>query len=479
MAHESILIVEDDEGVAALISRFLQQAGYVVAAHVTTGEEALRLAKELQPHLALMDMTLAGQLDGVQTATRLRERFDIPVVFLTGLSDSETIERSQEAKAFGYIVKPFHQDDLRTSIDLALSKHAVESRLRQIERWFGAAVRSIGDGVLTTDAQERVTFVNPVAEALTGWKREAAEGRPLGEVFRVAPAPSGPASRPAGPNQLSGEVVLTARDGTRLPIECGASPIRDDAGITIGRVLVFRDITERQKAAEEIRHSRERLRALGAHAEKVREQERLRIAREVHDELGQMVTGLRMDLAWMEKRLPGVGDESLRRSLSDKARSMFELLGHMVHAVRRISAELRPVVLDDLGLVPALEWQAREWQARTGIECSVISTAENLTVTPECGTAVFRIFQETLTNVARHAQASRVAARLSLADGWLVLETRDNGRGITEEQQRETKSFGLLGMKERASLLGGACTVQGAPGNGTTVQVKIPLLDRH
>jgi two-component system sensor histidine kinase UhpB len=474
MTNATILIVEDEEGIAELITRYLKQAGYGVAGWVRSGEEALAQARRLQPQLALMDISLAGELDGVRTATRLREQFDIPVVFLTGLSDDETIERSHSAGAFGYIVKPFQQADLHSSIDLALAKHDVESRLRRIERWFGAAIRSIGDGVITTDAQGRVTFLNPVAETLTGWKSSDAEGRALAAVFKVAPEPGGELIA-LGANEESGPSLLTAQGGQKFPIEYSASPIRDDGGVTIGRVLVFRDITQRRRSEEEIRQSRERLRALVAHAESLREEERIRIAREVHDELGQMVTGLRMDLAWMERRLPELPDEGVRGSWSGKMRSMFDLLDLMVKGVRRISGELRPVVLDDLGLLPALEWQAREWQARTGIACRLTSTTSDTTVSAARATAVFRIFQEALTNVARHAQATQVEATLGLGPNSLTLEVRDNGKGITEEQQHQSKSFGLLGMKERAALLGGACSVHGAPGRGTSVVVKIPL----
>jgi signal transduction histidine kinase len=198
------------------------------------------------------------------------------------------------------------------------------------------------------------------------------------------------------------------------------------------------------------------------------------MAREIHDELGQMLTGLKMDLSWIERRLPTIADAAVRQPISGKARSMVELLDQMVKTVRKISAELRPGVLDDLGLLPAMEWQARDWEARTGIECKVHSDLGERPVPPDRGTALFRIFQETLTNVVRHAQATQVHARVSLEAGDLVLEINDNGRGITEEEQRHTKSFGLLGMKERATMLGGQFSIHGTPGKGTTVHVRIP-----
>jgi signal transduction histidine kinase len=282
----------------------------------------------------------------------------------------------------------------------------------------------------------------------------------------IASAPAFARTRPA---------TLRGPGGAVVPIECQSAPIRNDAGVVVGRVLVFRDISERRRAEDELRRSREELRLLAAHVERVREAERKHIAREVHDELGQKITGLRMDLSWMEKRLPAIPDAALREPLAAKARSMFELLDQMVKTVRKISAELRPGVLDDLGLVAALEWQARDWQARTGIECHVTASLGEVPACPERDTALFRIFQEALTNVARHARATQVTAHLGAENGWLALEIRDNGRGITLKERQRAKSFGLLGMNERAMLLGGRFEIRGEPGPGTTVRVQLPL----
>lgn len=461
MSATRILIVEDEAAVADLIGRFLQRCGYEVAAVAATGEEALVQAARLSPDLVLMDITLGSALDGVQAAKLISRRFDIPVVFLTGLADDETVRRAQDARAFGYVVKPFRQEDLKTSIDLALAKHADESRLRRVEQSFSAAIKSIGDGVITTDARARVTFLNPVAELLTGWKLAEALGCPLDDVFHAAPG----AGRQA---------MLRTHTGRETPVEATAAPIVNDAGEAIGRVLVFRDITPRRVAEEELNRSRDQLRSLAARLETTREEERTRIAREVHDQLGQMLTGLRMDAAWINKRVAACADAALREPLSERLASMIELLDDTVKTVRRIAAELRPGVLDDLGLPAALEWQAREWQARTGVECELACAAAPA-VPPDAATALFRIFQETLTNVARHAKATCVKARLAHEAGALLLEVRDNGCGVTDEGLRRSKSLGLVGMKERAAMVGGEFRIVGVPGGGTMVTVRVPV----
>ncbi|HKB57946.1 MAG TPA: histidine kinase [Lacunisphaera sp.] len=228
--------------------------------------------------------------------------------------------------------------------------------------------------------------------------------------------------------------------------------------------------SERKRAEERLRESHEQLRALSVYLQYVREEERTRIAREVHDELGQSLTSLKLDLAWLAGRQP-VG----QRPLHDKIKAMSRHIDTTIQTVRRIATELRPGILDDLGLVAALEWQANEFQGRTGIECDVASTLRDDTpLDADLNTAFFRIFQETLTNIMRHASATRVVVRSSEEQGSVLLVVKDNGRGITAAEIHDTRSIGLVGMGERAALLGGEVSFQSEPGKGTVVTVKIP-----
>ncbi len=230
------------------------------------------------------------------------------------------------------------------------------------------------------------------------------------------------------------------------------------------------DRLQRRKTEEQLRKSHQQLRALSVYLQHIREDERIRISRQVHDELGQSLTGLKMDLYWLSSRVP-----KQLRELHDKAKSMSHHIDTTIQTVRRISTELRPGILDDLGLVAALEWQAHEFQKRTGIHCLVTSDIKAAILDEDLNTAFFRIFQETLTNIIRHAEATKVTVHLQKQRGHLTLHVHDNGRGITEAQITNTKSIGLLGMRERAALLGGKITITGAPGKGTTVLVRIPL----
>jgi len=248
------------------------------------------------------------------------------------------------------------------------------------------------------------------------------------------------------------------------------SPVKEPDGSIKAVTVVSKDITERKLAEKEIKNSREQLRNLAAYLQSVRETERKTIAREIHDELAQALTALKMDISWLGKKLP-----KDQKTLLEKTQAMTKLTDTTIKTVKRVSTELRPGLLDDLGLVAAIEWQAGEFQDRTGITCELTVDPEDFIVDPDRSTAIFRIFQETLTNIARHAKAKRVTASLKEKDGTLELKVKDNGKGITEKQISDPKSFGLIGMRERAISWGGEVKISGIPDKGTTVEVRIPV----
>jgi signal transduction histidine kinase len=233
--------------------------------------------------------------------------------------------------------------------------------------------------------------------------------------------------------------------------------------------------SEHRRAEEQLLESHERLRALSVYLQSIREEERTRIAREVHDELGQSLTSCKLDLSWIAGRLP----KDLT-PLLEKTKALISHIDSTIQTVQRISTELRPGVLDHLGLAAALEWQANEFQNRTGIKCDVRANVPEPLPDPNLSTTFFRIFQETLTNVIRHAGATHVRVDLKESDGRIILEVRDNGRGIGRSEISNTKSMGLLGMKERAALLGGMFKIgRLTRGKGTRVKVSIPLQSSH
>ncbi len=570
------------------------------------------------------------------------------------------------------------------------ARRQAEQALYAQREWLRITLASIGDAVIATDIQGNVTFMNPVAEALTGWGQAAAVGQPLPTVFKIVNAQTrATAEDPVAKVLRAGAIVglanhtdLIAREGKELPIDDSGAPIKDEAGNILGVVLIFRDITERahnelsqrllaeagrlltapldsttrltnvaqlavplladwcavdvagedgsiqrvavthvdpakvalahellqryppateaphgiphvlrtgeaefypliteamleadardagylrivkelqvksaiiapliargrvlgaltlvwaesgrsysradlalaeelarraalaldnarlydetqrlnadlerritertaqlynsntqlqneiaerRQAQRQLEDFQAQLRQLSAHLQAAREEERARIAREIHDELGQVLTGLKMDLAWLQRSLKDQ-DSEIGRKLS----GMLQMVDTTIKLVRQIATELRPGVLDDLGLVPAIEWQLSEFQSRTNIQCKLNTRLDELALDADGRTALFRIFQETLTNVARHANATVVEVNIEENPHYAILQVQDNGRGITESDVIKARSFGLLGMRERVHLLNGDFSIRGVPGQGTTVVVRLP-----
>jgi signal transduction histidine kinase len=244
-------------------------------------------------------------------------------------------------------------------------------------------------------------------------------------------------------------------------------PVLSDAGDLVEFTGMAMDVTERKLAEEALQRSVEQLRALAEKSQNVREEERTRLAREIHDELGQALTGIKLDLrSVIDRPLP-------RQAQARTIQAILHSVDETIQSVRKIATDLRPGVLDDLGLVAAVEWAAQDFAARTNARCTMSLPPENMAMAPAVATALFRILQEALTNIARHAEATEFSVRLDEEGDIVCLEIRDNGRGFQEAQLAPVRTLGVLGMKERALLLGGALTISSSPGNGTTVTARI------
>ena len=258
------------------------------------------------------------------------------------------------------------------------------------------------------------------------------------------------------------------KDGTLVKVNIITHDINYEG--SEARLVLANDVTKKIIAEEALQKSHQELRQLATHLEAVRETERTNIAREIHDELGQQLTGLKMDISWISKKLKGQ-DEEIRQKIKDT----ICLVDETVKTVRRIATELRPSILDDLGLLSAMEWQSSEFEKRSEIICGFLSNVSEATVAPDVATNVFRIYQECLTNVLRHAEATQVNSFLQIKDDILMLTITDNGKGFVETEINSKKTLGLLGMKERALLLGGTYEITSRPACGTSVLIIIPL----
>ncbi len=355
----------------------------------------------------------------------------------------------------------------RRAADVA--RHDVEARV-------GGIIESAMDAIITVDGTEHIVVFNAAAEEVFGCPRHEALGAPLAwfipERFRAGHSAHIKRFNEGAVDsrRMSAQRVVTGRrrSGEEFPIEASISKHNEHGKPYF--TVILRDVTERIHAESALRRSKDELRELAAAASSVREQEKSRVARELHDELAQALTALKMDVTWLKERVP-----EEQQTLLTKLDSMHDMLDTTVKATRRISSDLRPLMLDDLGLIPAAEWLVTNFMQRHGIHCRFAADPPDLELQDPHATAIFRILQESLTNVARHAHASSVDITLDGSNGEITLRVRDNGCGFAPADPRKPNSFGLVGLRERVYLLDGEIKVDTAPGQGATIEVRIPM----
>ncbi|HVO91394.1 MAG TPA: PAS domain S-box protein [Terriglobales bacterium] len=354
-----------------------------------------------------------------------------------------------------------------------------EAQLRHSLELNQSIMANMAEGLYTVNTRGLVTYMNPAAERLFGWSSAELLGRKMHDLthYRHPDGSYFPADECPALQVLQKETVLSNhedvfvhKDGTLFDVIYSSAPIRSDDGAVIGLVLVFRDVTARKETEKTLRTSRRELRALAARLQAAREEERAVLAREIHDELSGTLTALKMDLSLLPDRATKDRDLFL-----EKLNSMSGLIDCALAHVHAIVTELRPVVLDKLGLIAAIEWQAGEFHERSGIVCEMHLPTEDIPLDSDRSTALFRIFQEALTNVARHANATKVVVDLRTETTTLILTVRDNGKGIDEKVIFDQNSLGLLGMRERALSFGGTAEVATLPRRGTLVTVRVPI----
>lgn len=471
-----VLLAEDELLVAEDIQINLENLGYHVPEVIVNGEDIIDAVERLQPQIVLMDIMLKGEMDGIDAAQLIRNRFDIPVIYLTSYSDLNTLERAKTTEPFGYILKPFHADSLQSTIEMALYKHQAEQQIRENEAWLWTTLKSIGEAVIVTDDLGTVCFMNHRAEALTGYHTDEISGQRLTDFLNLCDEVSNESIRWAIPDESAGSnhsvaenVILKSRDGQTIPIEETVALIVDARGRKLGAVTVFRDVTRQRAFQQSLQKTEVQLRNYSAHLQTIREEERTRIAREIHDELGQTMTALKMDISWMHHRV-----SPDQKTIFEKLNAMTQLIDQTIGSVKRIATELRPGLLDDLGLAAAIEWQTEEFKNRTGMTCQVIIEPEVLDVDEALSTALFRILQETLTNIIRHAEATAVLVKLIQDESGIAMSVKDNGKGIETSEKIGAHSYGMIGIRERVAYFGGFVQFQSDAASGTTVQIQIP-----
>jgi two-component system sensor histidine kinase UhpB len=349
----------------------------------------------------------------------------------------------------------------------------MEAALRESEERFRLTFDEAPVGAAIVSPDFRFIAVNATLCRITGYSAEELTGVDFGKITHpddnAADIKKAQQLLLGAINQYDMEKRYIHRNGGEAWIHLWVKLLRDKAGRPLYFLPIMEDITERKKAEEELRQSQVKLQDLHRQLQNAREEERRRISREIHDELGQNVTAMQIDLAWLKKKI-----DPAQPALLAKLDAMSRVAESTLATVRRVSAELRPGILDVLGLSAAVDWLVRDFEKRNEIQGTLHIEPEEIDVEPNLATDVFRVLQETLTNISRHAQASMVWVTLRQTPDEIHLNVIDNGIGISAEQHLQSVSLGFLGIRERLLSWGGTLSVQGLPGEGTSIRVSIP-----
>ena len=479
-----ILMVEDNPGDVRLLREHLvgnRSLEVFQLVHADRLGPALESLDKASFDAVLLDLSLPDS-QGVATLTTMHAaKPGMPIVVMTSLDDEVLGLQLLQSGAQDYLVKAeVTASLLRRSLRYAVERKRAEVELRRSEIFLESIVENIPHMIFVKDASQlRFVRINKAGEELLGHTRQNLIGKSDYELFPKEEADffTG-ADRDVLRNckvlDIPEEPILTMAKGQRC-LHTKKIPILDENGQPLYLLGISEDITERKRAETQLQRSFELLRTLSQRLDVVREEERTRISRELHDELGVRMTCMKMDLS----RLQAMLRESLfpREKMEEKIRSMSAEADSTIAEVQRLAAELRPGVLDDLGLVAAIEWQCQDFERRSGIRCLCEASFDQIMISPSRATAAFRICQEALTNVARHAKATFVRVLIKEKGDDVLIEIQDNGQGIPPEKLNDAGSLGLLGMKERSMAIGGWLDIAGWPGKGTTVTLRLRCQD--
>jgi PAS domain S-box-containing protein len=494
MKQPSILIVEDEIITALDIQSRLKRAGYDVPSIATSGEEALATLSKTQADLVLMDIRLKGTMDGIQAAGAVRDRFGTPVVYLTAYADQETLGRAKITEPHGYLLKPFEEKDIRTTVEMALYKHKMEKKLKENERWLSTTLRSIGDAVIATGAGSQVKFMNPVAEHLTGWAQDEALGRDITDILNIVDERTDtPIENPVmvaiqknAIIELPDHCLLLARDGREIPIADSAAPIRDEEGKVIGGVMVFRDITEQREAD----------RVLQQHAQDLREhnQELDAFAHTVAHDLKGPVNLIIGFSEILKEDIAALTREEMQRYLhivEQNGAKMSNIIDELLLLSETRRLDVQTELVDMGAIVNAAQLRLRHMIEEEEAE---IVRANSWPLVMGHGPWLEEVWVNYLSNAIKYGgQPPRIELGVTHQGDMVRFWIKDNGPGVPPEDQARLftpftrldqvrakgHGLGLSIVRRIVEKLGGRAGIEsdGAPGQGSLFYFELPSAD--
>ncbi|PSJ16449.1 hybrid sensor histidine kinase/response regulator [Nitrosomonas supralitoralis] len=466
-----ILLIEDNEADAILVQSDLQQAmgDQMTVTHVERLSSALELIQQESIDLILSDLTLPDS-DGITTINQLRKHApSIPIAVLSFRDDEKLAIKAIKAGAQDYLVKgSLTEGVLARVIRYSIERKRIEESNRKAQNRFQTIFEKAPLGIALINLQTgRYYDVNPKYASIVGRCVDELININHTDIIHPDDFQSYQYDISLFLNNGFADYKLEKRvlhhDGSIIWIEIFIVPFEAITNDEICYLCMIEDITERKQMIENLRQ-------LTAHLQDVREEERTRIGREIHDVLGGTLTVLRMDLDWLSKKINA-------EPMHERIESLYQLTGEAIETARRVSVNLRPNVLDNLGLLGAIEWLVRELEQRKNIDCTLESTISNLSChNKNYETTIFRIIQEAFINITRHSNATKVDVELFEDEDDVVITIKDNGVGITESQILNPQSFGIIGMNERTQQYGGKFEISGTPLQGSVVMLKIPLV---
>ena len=505
MNRNQILVVEDERIVADDIKMSLERLGYIVPGIAHSGEEAIKKAKDFSVDLVLMDIVLEGRMDGTEAASTIRSRFNIPVVYLTAHSDETTLGRATATEPFGYILKPFEDKDLQATIEVALYKHRMELKLAESEKWLSTTILSIADAVITTDTKACITFMNPFAQILTGWKHEEVMSKPLNEIFiiinektgRPLKDPVARALKESEPIGMVNDTMLIARDGTRYYINYSCAPIKFERGNIAGAVLAFQDITQQRKVMDELKKAyaelkrtqqdliqSEKLAALGRFSSGV--------AHEIKNPLGIILGGSE----FLEAKLSKSGAEVKMaiKKIKDATSRANSIVQGLLKYARPSEIQAERIKPEDL-IREALSL-FKYTASLSNIKIETLYAKEKLSVNADKNQIQQVLFNLLLNAMDAMPNGGKIQIKTFKIEKpeypfdkpLCVIEVVDTGEGISKENlqkifepffttKRDRKGTGL-GLSMAQTIIDnhkGKLKIDSKPGKGTTAQIILPL----